>query len=69
LGFTGALLGTVIAYGVTTALFRSELSERLLPVPYLDIAIVLVGLPLVATVASWLLAGREPRLTTRQAIE
>ncbi len=69
LGFTGALLGTVIAYVLTIALFRSELSERLLPVPYLDIAIVVLGLPLVATVGSWVLAGREPRLTARQAIE
>jgi putative ABC transport system permease protein len=69
LGLTGAILGTTFAYLATVALFRSELSLRLLPVPYLDIAVVLFGLPLFATVAGWLMAGREPRAVTRQAIE
>jgi putative ABC transport system permease protein len=68
-GLTGAIFGTTFAYLATVALFRSELSLRLLPVPYLDIAVVLFGLPLFATVASWLMAGREPRAAARQAIE
>jgi putative ABC transport system permease protein len=69
LAVTGGLLGTTVAYLVTIALFRSELSQRLFPVPYLDIVIVLIGLPLLAVVASWLLAGREPPANPRQAIE
>jgi len=58
-----------VAYLATIALFRSELSQRLFPVPYLDIVIVLIGLPLLAVVSSWLLAGREPPANARQAIE
>jgi hypothetical protein len=40
LGVTGALLGTTVAYLATIALFRSELSQRLFPLPYLDIIVV-----------------------------
>jgi putative ABC transport system permease protein len=69
LGLTGALLGTVIAYGAVIALFRSQLSERLTPPPILDIALVVIGLPVVATIGSWLLAGREPAAVSRQPIE
>ena len=69
LGLTGALLGTVIGYAAIVALFRSELSERLTPLPIIDILLVVVGLPLIATIGSWLLAGREPPAVARQAIE
>jgi putative ABC transport system permease protein len=69
LGVTGALLGTAIGYAAITALFRSELSERLTPLPILDILIVVVGLPLIATIGGWLLAGREPPAVARQPIE
>jgi len=38
-------------------------------VPLTDVLILLVGLPLIAAVAGWLLAGREPPLIARQPIE
>jgi putative ABC transport system permease protein len=69
LGLTGALLGTAVAYLATVALFRSQLSERMSEVPVADLAIVLVGLPVLATAGSWLLAGREPPTIAHRPIE
>jgi putative ABC transport system permease protein len=69
LGLIGAVLGTGVAYLATAALFRSQLSERLAHPPVLDLVLILVGLPVVATVAGWLLAGRQPSVISRQPIE
>jgi putative ABC transport system permease protein len=65
----GALLGTVVAYLATVAFFRSQLSERMGQAPVLDLVLILVGLPVVATVGGWLFAGREPPAIARQPIE
>jgi putative ABC transport system permease protein len=61
LGLMGALLGTTVAYLVTVALFRSQLSEKVAHPPVADLVAVLIGLPVVAAALGWLLAGREPR--------
>jgi ABC-type taurine transport system ATPase subunit len=34
-----------------------------------DILILLIGLPLIAAVAGWLLAGREPEVIARQPLD
>jgi putative ABC transport system permease protein len=65
LAFLGAVLGTV---GASTALIASYLHD-LAPlgrVPVVHLVVVLVGLPVVAAAAGWLLAGREPPVLTRQ---
>jgi putative ABC transport system permease protein len=69
LGLLGALLGTAVGYLATLALFRSQISERLGDIPVLDLVLVVVGLPVIATVGSWLLAGREPPAIAHQPIE
>jgi hypothetical protein len=51
------------------AWFRSSLSTTVSHVPVTDLVVILVGLPLAATVGGWLLAGRQPRTTTRQPLE
>lgn len=38
-------------------------------VPILDLVLIVIGLPIVATIGSWLLAGREPPAIARQPIE
>jgi putative ABC transport system permease protein len=38
-------------------------------VPVLYLALAVIGLPLAATVAGWLLAGREPPAIARTVIE
>jgi putative ABC transport system permease protein len=38
-------------------------------VPVLGLAMIVVGVPLVATGAGWLLAGREPPVVARAVLE
>jgi len=68
LALLGALLGTAGAYLALVAWHRSNL-HPLTRVPALDLAVIIVGLPFAAVVAGWLLAGREPPVIARQALE
>jgi putative ABC transport system permease protein len=69
IGLLGAVLGTAVAYLTVGAYFRSQLGERMSQVPVLDLILILVGLPVVAAIGGWLLAGREPREIAHQPIE
>ena len=72
LALLGALLGTVAAYlGVIAYSSDNQLEglSELSSVPTTSLLIILVGMPLVAVVAGWLLAGREPPALARQPIE
>ncbi len=60
LGLLGALLGTAVAYLAAIAWYRSSLGTTISHVPVDDLIVVVVGLPLAATIGGWLLAGREP---------
>jgi putative ABC transport system permease protein len=63
LGLLGAVLGTVAAYiGAIAYSWDNPLDglSGLSSVPTENLLIVLVGMPLIAAAASWLLAGREP---------
>ena len=68
LALLGAILGTVGAYGALLAWHRSDLSP-LGHVPVINLIIILAGLPAIATIAGWLLAGREPAAIARQPLE
>jgi putative ABC transport system permease protein len=65
LAFLGAVVGTVAAYTALAARYMDDLAP-LGRVPVVNLAVVLVGLPVAAAVAGWLLAGREPPALTRQ---
>ena len=69
IGLLGAVLGAAVATiaGVTWA--RSSLSTTFGDVPVVDLLLILVGLPLVAGVGGWLLAGRPPPAISRQPLE
>jgi hypothetical protein len=54
------VLGTAAATIAGLAWARSGLSTTFGHVPPADLLAILVGLPLVAAVGGWLLAGREP---------
>jgi putative ABC transport system permease protein len=70
LGLLGALAGTVAAYlAVLAGSWHELLAGHLSVVPWLDLAAVLVGLPVAAAAGGWLLAGREPRAIAHQALE
>jgi putative ABC transport system permease protein len=66
LGLFGAVLGTVAAVIVGVAWARSSLSVTFGDVPTTDLLALLVGLPVVAAIGGWLLAGRQSALITRQ---
>jgi putative ABC transport system permease protein len=68
LALLGALLGAGAAYVALIAWHRSDL-HPLSQVPVLDLVVMTVGLPLIATTAGWLLAGREPPTIAHQPIE
>jgi putative ABC transport system permease protein len=72
LGLAGAVLGTVAAYvaaiGYSWDNQLDGLSE-LKSVPTTSLLLILVGMPLAAAAAGWLLAGREPAAMAHQALE
>jgi putative ABC transport system permease protein len=73
LALLGAVLGTVAGYIATIAWFRnSSLNggiSALASVPARNLLIIVVGMPLIAAAAGWLLAGREPPAIARQPLE
>jgi putative ABC transport system permease protein len=68
LALLGALLGVAGAYVVLAATYYDDLGY-LSDVPILYLALAVIGVPLAATAAGWLLAGREPPAIARTAIE
>jgi putative ABC transport system permease protein len=68
-GLLGAILGMAGAVIAGMAWTRSGPAATAGGVPLRDILILLIGLPLVAGLGGWLLAGREPSAVARQPIE
>lgn len=68
LALLGAVIGTAGAYAALLAWYRSDLTP-LGRVPVVDLIVVVVGLPILAAVGGWLLAGREPASISRQPLE
>ncbi len=66
LAFLGALLGTVAAYVGLFGWFRSSaleggVSDIIDHVPWDNLFLILIAMPVAAMLIGWLLAGREPR--------
>jgi putative ABC transport system permease protein len=72
LALAGAVLGTVAAYVAAVGYAWDNpldgLSE-LSAVPTQNLLFILVGMPVVAAVVGWLMAGREPAVISRQPLE
>ena len=73
LGFVAALLGTAAGYlGVIGYLRDNSLNggiSALGNIPVTNLLVILVGMPLLATAAGWVLAGRQPPAMAHQPIE
>lgn len=68
LALLGALLGVAGAYVVLLATYYDDVGY-LGRIPTLPIVLIVVGVPLAAAAAGWLLAGREPPAIARVVIE
>jgi putative ABC transport system permease protein len=68
LALTGAIIGTGCAYLALLAWYHRELHWLAHP-PLLNLTAILVGLPIVAYLGGWLLAGREARVIARQPLD
>ena len=68
LAFLGALLGVAGAYLMLAATYFDKL-DYLGRIPVLYLVLMVVGIPVAAAAAGWLLAGREPPTIARAAIE
>jgi putative ABC transport system permease protein len=68
LALLGALLGVAGAYLALAATYFDDLGY-LSRIPVLSLVLIVVGVPLTATAAGWLLAGREPPAIARPALE
>jgi putative ABC transport system permease protein len=73
LGLLGGVLGTFAAYIGVIGWLRGNSAKdgigALGSVPVANLSVILFGLPLLAAVAGWLLAGRKPSGIARQPIE
>jgi putative ABC transport system permease protein len=68
LALLGAILGVAGAYFALVTTYHDDL-DYLARIPVLPLLLIVVGVPLTAMAAGWLLAGREPPAIARPAIE
>ena len=64
----GVALGIGGAYLALVAGYHTDLSQ-LVPVPWIQLVTIAFGLPVLATAAGWLLAGRDPATFSRQTFD
>jgi putative ABC transport system permease protein len=74
LGFTGAVLGTVAGYVGLSGYFRTNSFNGGIPalinsIPVQNLLLILVGMPLIAALGGWLLAGRDQAAMGRRPLE
>ena len=72
LALTGAVVGVIGGYLAAIGFFRSnslDTLSSLTSIPVTNLLVILVGMPLAATVLGWLLAGRDPAGLGRQPLE
>jgi len=72
LALTGAVVGIAAGYIAAIGFFRAsqlDTLSSLTSVPVASLLLILAGMPLVAVLGGWLLAGREPAAIGRRPLE
>jgi putative ABC transport system permease protein len=69
LALLGAVLGSAVAFAAVTAWALGSLGATFAHVPWVDVLLILTGLPVVAAVVGWLFAGRQPPVISRRPLE
>ncbi|WP_433728392.1 FtsX-like permease family protein [Actinoplanes sp. CA-051413] len=68
LALTGAIIGTACTYLAVLAWYHNELHWLAHP-PLVNLAAILIGLPVVASIGGWALTGREASTIARQPLD
>jgi putative ABC transport system permease protein len=72
LALIGAVVGTAAGYVAAIGFFRTsqlDTLSSLTSIPVANLLLILVGMPLIAVIGGWLLAGREPSAIGRRPLE
>ena len=69
IAFLGAALGAVGGCLAVFAWGHSSLTQTFGTVPWSDIGLLVIGMPLIGAIAGWLLGGRTPSAVSRQPLE
>ncbi len=65
----GAALGAVAGCLAVLAWAHGNLTQTFGNVPWSDIGLLVIGMPLIGAAAGWLLGGRQPSAVSRQPLE
>jgi putative ABC transport system permease protein len=72
LALIGAVVGAGAGYIAAIGFFRTsqlDTLSSLTSIPVANLLLILVGMPLIAVIGGWLLAGREPRAIGRRPLD
>lgn len=72
LALIGAIVGVMAGYIAAIGFFRTnqlDTLSSLTSIPVANLLLILVGMPLIAVIGGWLLAGREPSAIGRRPLE
>jgi len=69
IAFLGAALGAVAACLAVLAWSHADITTTFSNVPWSDIGLLVIGMPLIGAVAAWLVGGRQPPAVSRQPLE
>jgi putative ABC transport system permease protein len=69
IAFLGGLDGAVAACLAVSMWSRADLTATFGNVPWSDLGLLVIGMPVIGGAAGWLLGGREPAAVSRQPLE
>jgi putative ABC transport system permease protein len=69
IAFLGAMLGTAAGFLAVLSWAHSNLVQTFGTVPWSDVGLLVIGMPLAGALAGWLLGGRQPSAVSRQPLE
>ena len=69
IAFLGAALGTAAACLAVLMWSHADLTATFSNVPWSDIGLLVIGMPLIGAAAAWFLGGRQPSAVSRQPLE
>jgi putative ABC transport system permease protein len=65
----GALLGTVAGFLAVLAWSHADITGTFSNVPWSDVGLLVIGMPLIGAAVAWLVGGRQPSAVSRQPLE